>query len=178
MLSALLLFFVVTIFLIMLGRGGQYARFSIRLDDLKKIISGGHDQRWSAVNRLLYWLLFILFGLSFITGATNYFSPLAKGSETVEMVHRVSSWGYLVFLVLHVTSHLFQGGFSRLLSIVSPSMKLLPAAAMALLIAMVVVGAMFSIERQSHTKLAVKKSLLHPQSMASRVMASGRRPNR
>ncbi len=101
-------------FLVRLGLGG---RLRLRLAALS---SPDRGTRWAAINKLVYWVSFGLLLGAFVTGVLMYFLPGALPTEPVVRVHKWLSWGFVLYMGLHVLAQWAMGGVRQLLKIMSP----------------------------------------------------------
>ena len=101
-------------FLVRLGLGG---RLRLRLAALS---SPDRGTRWAAINKLVYWVSFGLLLGAFATGVLMYFLPGALPTEPVVRVHKWLSWGFVLYMGLHVLAQWAMGGVRQLLKIMSP----------------------------------------------------------
>ncbi len=115
--SASVLTALVIAYVVFLWRMGLGARLSLRLSALK---SADHATRWQAINRLIYWVSFVLLAGAAFTGTWVYFSPGLLPTDPLILVHQWLSWGFVVYMGLHVVAHVVLGGFRHLLKILTP----------------------------------------------------------
>lgn len=97
-----------------MGLGG---RLALRLSSLRH---PDHTTRWQAINKLIYWVSFVLLAGAALTGFLLYFVPGLLPTEAVATLHRWLSWGFVGYIVLHVLGQLLLGGIAQLLKIVTP----------------------------------------------------------
>ncbi len=117
--SATLLTALVVGYLGFLWRMGLGGRLALRWASLK---SPDPATRWQAVNRLVYWIAFVLLAGAALTGSLMYFSPGWIPMQSLAFTHQLLSWGFVGYIVLHVIAQLLLGGIRQLLKIVSPRM--------------------------------------------------------
>jgi hypothetical protein len=104
-------------FLFYMGLGG---RLSVRLASLR---SPDRQTRWQALNKLVYWVAFALLGGAAATGLWLYTLPgVWLPAEPLVTAHQWLSWGFVVYIALHVLLQVGMGGLRQLLKIVSPRM--------------------------------------------------------
>jgi hypothetical protein len=96
---------------------GLAGRLSLRWASLR---SPDRDTRWQALNKLVYWIAFALLLGAAITGTLMYFAPGLVPTEPLVTVHELLSWGFVLYIGLHVVAQLLLGGVRQLLKIVSP----------------------------------------------------------
>ena len=111
-LTALVIAYVV--FLWRMGLGG---RLTLRLASLR---SPDRTTRWQAINRLVYWVSFVLLGGAAVTGVLLYFFPGVVPTEGLVTVHQFLSWCFVAYIALHVAAQVVLGGARHLLKIMSP----------------------------------------------------------
>lgn len=111
-LTALVIAYVA--FLIQLGLGG---RLTFRTAALR---SPDRATRWAAINKLIYWISAAMLLGAFVTGVLVYFFPGVLPTEPVVFVHKWLSWGFVLYIVLHVVAQLVMGGVRQLLKIMTP----------------------------------------------------------
>jgi hypothetical protein len=76
--------------------------------------------RWSSVNMLLYWFLFIALAVEIGAGVLLYFG----WGETMLFVHLHCTWLLLIFPILHVAAQWLYGGINQLLRVCRPQWRL------------------------------------------------------
>ena len=101
-------------FLVQQGLGG---RLTFRLAALK---SPDRGTRWAAINKLVYWISFGLLLGAFVTGVLVYLFPGTLPTEPVVRIHELLSWGFVLYMGLHVLAQVVMGGVRQLLKIMSP----------------------------------------------------------
>jgi cytochrome b561 len=111
-LTALVIAYVA--FLIQLGLGG---RLTFRSAALK---SPDRATRWAAINKLIYWISAAMLLGAFVTGVLVYFFPGVLPTDPVVFVHKWLSWGFVLYIVLHMVAQLVMGGVRQLLKIMTP----------------------------------------------------------
>lgn len=89
----------------------------IRVDRtrLSGLAKAGQPRR-SAVNVLLYWLLFLTIALQILSGFALY---LGYGGIFTD-IHRIATWIVIVYIAGHVVAQFSLGGISQILRIVRP----------------------------------------------------------
>lgn len=143
-------------FLWNLGLGG---RLTFRTSALK---SPDRDTRWAAINKLVYWISFaLLLGAAF-TGVMMYFFPGVLPTEPLVRIHELLSWGFVVYMGLHVLAQVVMGGVRQLLKIMSPRLAYGLGAAVALTAG--VAGAAFAyvMDRSAQTTLTIARTEAAP----------------
>ena len=113
-------------FLVQLGLGG---RLTFRLSALKH---PDHATRWAAINKLIYWVSFGLLLGAFVTGVMMYFFPGVLPTNPLVRIHELLSWGFVLYMGLHVLAQIVMGGVRQLLKIMSPRLAYGLGAAVAL----------------------------------------------
>jgi hypothetical protein len=102
---------------VFLWRMGLSGRLSLRLASLK---STDRTTRWQAINKLVYWIAFALLAGAALTGTLLYFAPGLLRTEPLATAHEWLSWGFVLYIALHVAAQIAQGGIRQLLKIVTP----------------------------------------------------------
>jgi cytochrome b561 len=115
--SASVLTALVIAYVVFLWRMGLGARLSLRMSALK---SADRNTRWQAINRLIYWISFALLAGAAFTGTWVYFAPGLLPTDPLIRIHQWLSWGFVVYMGLHVVAHVVLGGFRHLLKILTP----------------------------------------------------------
>ncbi len=115
--SAVVLVALVAAYIAFLWRAGLLGRLSLRLASLR---SADRQTRWQAVNKLVYWVSFVLLAGATVTGVQLYFMPGLLPSEPTAVVHKWLSWGFVLYVMLHVVAQVVLGGVGQLLKIVTP----------------------------------------------------------
>ena len=85
--------------------------------------------RWQAINRLLYWLGLVCLALAILTGVWLYFLPSLGWLSPITLVHEITSWSLLVYMVIHILAQFMLGGWRQLLKVFIPRFDLLQAGA-------------------------------------------------
>jgi Ethylbenzene dehydrogenase/Prokaryotic cytochrome b561 len=115
--SATMLTALVVGYLVFLWRMGLAGRLSFRWASLR---SADRHTRWTAINKLVYWIAFALLAGAAVTGAFMYFAPGLLPTEPLVQVHELLSWGFVLYIGLHVVAQAVLGGIRQLLKMVSP----------------------------------------------------------
>ena len=127
--SAATLAALVVAYVVFLWRMGLSGRLTLRLASLR---SSDARARWSAINKLIYWVAFALLGAAAVTGTLLYFFAGAVPTEPLITVHRYLSWSFVAYIAIHVLAQIALGGMRQLLKIVSPRLAYGMGAALAL----------------------------------------------
>jgi Ethylbenzene dehydrogenase/Prokaryotic cytochrome b561 len=115
--SATVLTTLVVAYVAFLWRMDLGARLSVRMASLK---SPDRHTRWQAINRLVYWISFVLLGGAAVTGVLVYFVPGLLPTNPLIRLHQWLSWAFVAYMGLHVLAQIALGGFRQLLKIVTP----------------------------------------------------------
>jgi Ethylbenzene dehydrogenase/Prokaryotic cytochrome b561 len=138
-------------FLVKLGLGG---RLTLRLAALK---SPDRATRWAAINKLVYWISFaLLLGAAF-TGVMMYFLPGVLPTNPLVRIHELLSWGFVVYMGLHVLAQVLMGGIRQLLKIMSPRMAYGLGAGVALMAGLAGAAFAYVADRSAQTTLTINK---------------------
>ncbi len=143
-------------FLLTQGLGG---RLSFRRGSLS---SRDRQVRWTAINKLIYWGALALLALAALTGVMLYFFPGALPTEPLALVHKVMSWGFVVYIGLHVVAQLIMGGMRQLLKIVSPRMAYGMGAVTALSLGVAGTALAYLADRSAQDTLSVVRTDVAP----------------
>lgn len=93
----------------------------IRLNGARfKALFLGGRARWTSLNVVLYWILFIALGLEIITGSLLFFG----GGSLILTLHLQTTWFFLSFTFFHLVLHWLYGGQGQLLRIFRPQWRL------------------------------------------------------
>lgn len=128
--SALALLGLVAAYLVFLWRSGLGGRLRLRLASLS---SPDRGVRWSAINKLVYWLALALLAGAAASGGLLYCAVGGVPGETLATLHQWLSWGFVAYVLLHVLAQLMLGGVRQLLKMVTPRLAYGMAALLALL---------------------------------------------
>ncbi|HWH75636.1 MAG TPA: ethylbenzene dehydrogenase-related protein [Methylibium sp.] len=115
--SAVLLVALVLGYIAFLWRMGLQGRLQVHWASLR---SPDRQTRWQAINKLIYWVALALLVGAALTGVQLYFMPGLLPSEPLVVVHKWLSWGFVVYVLLHVVAQLMLGGVRQLLKILTP----------------------------------------------------------
>jgi hypothetical protein len=115
--SATVLVALVAAYVAFLWRMDLASRFSVRWASLR---SPDHQVRWQAINRLIYWVAFAMLAGAAVTGTLVYFAPGILPTNPLVLVHQWLSWGFVLYMGLHVLAQVALGGLRQLLKIMSP----------------------------------------------------------
>jgi hypothetical protein len=100
-----------------LWKMGFLSRFKLSIHSLKSL---DKTIRWQSINRLIYWLsLIILLGAG-ITGGFLYFSQSILPNSVLTKIHRWLSWGFVLYIGIHVFSQFMMGGWNQIIKIINP----------------------------------------------------------
>jgi hypothetical protein len=92
----------------------------IRLDRVRLHgLFGNKQQRWGAINVILYWGFYTTLSIQLMTGGMLYFN---LAPVPLLIVHWYGMWIILGYAGLHVMSHWALGGSQQLLRIVRPAL--------------------------------------------------------
>jgi hypothetical protein len=92
----------------------------IRLDRVRlRGLFGRKQQRWGAINVILYWGFYATLLVQLVTGGLLYFS---YANALLLAVHWYGMWVIFGYAGLHVMSHWASGGSQQLLRIVRPAL--------------------------------------------------------
>jgi hypothetical protein len=108
---------LVLAYLVFLWRTDLFARLRVRLAALR---SPDRQTRWQAVNRLVYWVAFVLLGGAAATGSLLYFVPGTLPTEALAGLHRWLSWAFVAYIAVHVLAQLMLGGLRQVLKMLTP----------------------------------------------------------
>ncbi len=128
-LSAVAFVAIVAGYLLFLRRSDQTSRLAVYSAALK---ASDRRARWSARNRLLYWVGLALLAVLAVTGVLMYFLPALLPNRLLSTIHQGATWGLLLYVLAHVIGQLGLGGWRQLLKIVNPRWAYAGAAALAL----------------------------------------------
>jgi hypothetical protein len=95
---------------------GLTRRVTLDRARIASIVTPG-PARWSAVNILLYWVLFACLAIQLATGMALF---RGYGGWVVEL-HLRATWLIAIYAVLHVLTHFVSGGSAQLLRIFRPT---------------------------------------------------------
>lgn len=139
-------------FLVKMGLGG---RLTFRFSSLK---SPDRGTRWAAINKLVYWVSFGLLLGAFVTGVLVYFFPGVLPTEPVVRIHELLSWGFVLYMGLHVLAQVVMGGLRQLLKIMSPRLAYGLGAAVALTAGVAGAAVAYVVDRGAQTTLSIAKT--------------------
>lgn len=137
-LSAFALTALIFAYVIYLRRARLASRVAL---NLRAIAARDRATRWTAINRILYWIAFGLVVAAAITGGLLYFAPGLLPRRGVIAVHQAAAWAILAYVAAHVLAQLALGGVPQLLKIVTPRAAYGGAAALAVSASVVTLGA-------------------------------------
>ena len=101
------------------------------------------------------------FGLllgAFVTGVLVYFFPGALPTEPVVRIHELLSWGFVLYMGLHVLAQAVMGGVRQLLKIMSPRLAYGLGAAVALTAGVAGAAVAYVVDRGAQTTLSIAKT--------------------
>jgi len=157
--SATLLTALVAAYVAFLCSTGLLGRLTLRWASLRSIDSA---TRWQALNKLVYWIAFALLSGSALTGVLMYFFPGRVPTEPLVRVHELLSWGFVVYVVLHVVAQLMLGGMRQLLRIVTPRVAYGLGAAIAVSVGLAGAALAYMADSQAMHTLVLSKTALAP----------------
>jgi cytochrome b subunit of formate dehydrogenase len=137
LLSAYGLIALVVGYVVFLWRARLGSRVALSLHGID---SPSRDLRWRAINRLVYWLAFLLLIAAGVSGTLLHFFPGLLPTRALVLVHEFVAWSLIAYLGVHVLAQLALGGPRQLLKILSPRAAYGGAAALALGSSVVAVG--------------------------------------
>ncbi|MCG8313902.1 MAG: ethylbenzene dehydrogenase-related protein [Pseudomonadales bacterium] len=150
-LSAFLLLFIGIAYPLFIIRAGMTNRWSTR--STKK--SNNRNILWRNINVRIHWVAFGFFGVQLLTGLLMYFQSGLIADALLRDLHRVIAWGFVFYLVVHVSAHLARGGVRHLSKMLMFRVGHMRIAITTLLLAAVVVTGSYFIEENRHTILVV-----------------------
>lgn len=153
-LSATALTALVVAYVAFLVQQGLGARLTFRRAALS---SPDRTTRWTAINKLIYWIPFALLAGAALTGVLVYFFPGLLPNEPLMWVHKLLSWAFVFYVVLHVVAQLLLGGLRQLLKIVTPRMAYGLGAGVALGVGVAGVALAYVADRSGQMTLEVGK---------------------
>lgn len=127
--SASVLTMLVIAYVAFLWHLGLSGRLTFRWSSLSH---PDRSTRWTAINKLIYWVSFGLLAGAAVTGVLMYFLPGVLPTDSLVWVHEKLSWAFVLYMVLHVVAQITLGGVRQLLKIVSPRLAYGLGAAVAL----------------------------------------------
>ncbi|MEP3330722.1 ethylbenzene dehydrogenase-related protein [Sedimentitalea sp.] len=144
--SACCLISAIAGYVVFLFHARVYRRVALTADQVKALHSKTRQVRWRAINVLIYWLAFVLFGAAATTGTLMFFETASTSASSLAWLHRGIAISLAGFVLLHVAGHLASGGWRALLPIVLPRFIRGRAGALALLAVVAVAGLVFAVE--------------------------------
>lgn len=138
-LSAFALTALALAYVVFLWRARLVARVAL---NMRELAARDRTARWSAINRLVYWIAFALLLVAALTGGLLYFAPALLPSRGVVAVHQVAAWAILAYVLLHVLAQFVLGGVRQLLKIVTPRVAYGGAAVLAASLSVAALGAL------------------------------------
>ncbi|MFK7967035.1 MAG: ethylbenzene dehydrogenase-related protein [Burkholderiaceae bacterium] len=119
--------------------------------------------RWQSINVIVYWVAFALLFIAALTGTALYFFPGLISHAWIILIHRVVAWLLIAYVGLHVLAQFAMGGYRQLLKVVNPRAAYGPAAAVAMLLAVVVGSAVYALDTVAVRELRVVATQTPPQ---------------
>ena len=83
--------------------------------------------RWQAINRLLYWLGLACFVVTVLTGIWLYFLPFLGFMSLIALIHEISTWLLVLYMLLHTVAQFMLGGIRQLIKVFNPRFDYLQA---------------------------------------------------
>lgn len=157
--SASVLTALVIAYVVFLWRMDLGARLSVRFASFK---SADHKTRWQAINRLIYWISFALLLGAAVTGVMVYFGTALLPTNALIRVHQWLSWGFVVYMGLHIAAQVVLGGFKHLLKIMTPRLAYGLGAAFALAAGLGGAALAYVADRSAQTTLTLVKTTALP----------------
>ena len=158
--SASVLTALVIAYVAFLWRMGLGGRLTLRLASLR---SADRTTRWQAINRLVYWVSFVLLGGAAVTGVLLYFFPGVVPTEGLVTVHQFLSWCFVAYIALHVAAQVVLGGARHLLKIMSPRLAYGVGAVAALGAGMAGAAVTYLADTSSLARLVVTRTAEAPK---------------
>jgi hypothetical protein len=158
--SASLLSALVVAYMAFLWRMGLVDRLLVRLASLR---SRDRTTRWQALNKLVYWIAFALLAGAAVTGGLMYFAPGLLPTQALVTVHEWLSWGFVVYMALHVLAQFMLGGVRQLLKIVTPRLAYGLGAVAAAVAGLAGAAVVYVSDGGSLSTLALRKTAERPQ---------------
>lgn len=115
--SATLLCALLIAYAVFLWRARLVSRISA---NLRGLAAAERSTRWSAINRLIYWMAFVLLALAGVTGAWMYFAPGTMPRLALLQLHQSAAWGIVAYVAIHVAAQAGLGGWRQVLKIATP----------------------------------------------------------
>jgi Ethylbenzene dehydrogenase/Prokaryotic cytochrome b561 len=150
---------LVVAYVVFLWRMDLGARLSVRLASLR---SADHKTRWQAINRLIYWMSFVLLLGAAITGVLVYFGTSLLPTNGLIRVHQWLSWGFVLYMGLHIAAQVVLGGFQHLLKIMTPRLAYGIGAVFAVLAGLGGAALAYVADRSAQTTLTLVKTSTLP----------------
>ena len=157
--SAAALSALVVAYIVFLWRMDLGGRLKLRWASLK---SSDRNTRWQAINKLIYWIAFALLAGAAVTGVLMYFLPGLLPTDPTVQVHQWLSWGFVVYMGLHVVAQVIMGGVRQLLKIVTPRAAYGLGAAFAVVAGLGGAAFAYVLDSSSQPKLTFVKTAIIP----------------
>lgn len=158
--SATMLVALVLGYVAFLWRMGLQGRLQIHWASLR---SPDRQTRWQTINKLVYWVALLLLAGAAVTGVQLYFQPGLLPSKPLVVVHKWLSWGFVVYVVLHVVAQLMLGGVRQLLKIVTPRLAYGMGAGIALTAGLVGAAVAYLADTQSVSTMTLSRTETPPK---------------
>jgi hypothetical protein len=158
--SASLLTALVVAYVAFLWRMGLVDRLVVRLASLR---SRDRNARWQALNKLVYWIAFGLLAGAAMTGGTMYLAPGLLPTRPLATGHEWLSWGFVVYVTLHVLAQFMLGGVRQWLKIVTPRLAYGLGAAVAAAAGLAGAAVVYMADGSSLATLELRKTATLPQ---------------
>lgn len=157
--SALALVALVAAYVVFLLRLGLLGRLSLRLASLR---SPDRRTRWQAINKLVYWMAFVLLAASAATGTLMYFAPGLLPAEPLASLHGFLSWAFVAYIGLHVLTQWALGGWRQLAKLLTPRLAYGMGAAFALVAGVALAAVTYVADSGTHATLTVVRTAQAP----------------
>lgn len=154
--------FIAIAYAVFLWRSGETVRVKLDRSVWRRISQArrsgklwSSEPAWSAVNVVLYQLAFLLIAIMAVTGWMQYWDvTFGLSLYTVSTVHGVASYGFVLYVVVHILSQLKTGTFWK---IFRPRLAHTVAAMLAVLVSAAAVVAAYVFDRGALADLRVAK---------------------
>lgn len=155
--AAFIVFFTLVAYIVYLVRARLSSRIAIDRIRISGLKSFARRTRWRSINVLINWIAFILIILATISGILLYFFAGVVPHDYVISVHNFVAWSIIGYIALHVLAQIMFGGFRQLLKILNPESNYRSAGMTAVIIAVLVSGAMLLLNATTVDLLVVSK---------------------
>ncbi len=160
--AALALAFIMLAYIVFLVRARLHRRVALHANARRNLVKGDRQRKLRAVNVIIYWISFIMLGVSVITGLILYMAPGLLPYLQVTQIHLILGWAVLGYVVLHVAAQLALGGFGHLVKIINPRNIYGTAAVTSLTVAGVAVAGIYVVDQTTMQSLTVTKTKTPP----------------